>query len=100
MIAFFAQHKAKFTDYAECPSKYRTETIADQMFKRKIRVFKAGSKVDGTFGNETSTSWDTFTKTLSEGKFDPIRTGTMFPKRKDLTDRFGHSTDELQMWQT
>ena len=51
------------------------------MFKRKTRIFKAGSSVEGFFGSNGHMSWNKFENSIKNGEFDPIRTNTFWPKR-------------------
>ena len=74
MIKYFAKQQAQHREWVECPSKHRTETVADKLFKLKTRVFKAGSAVDGVFGDQKQTAWTTFCDSIREGHFDATRT--------------------------
>ena len=69
------------------------------MFKRKTRVFKAGTNLEGTFGNQRHTAWHEFENSIASGHFDRTLKGTLFPKRSDLTKTLS-GEQELSAWES
>ncbi len=65
------------------------------MERRKTRVFKAGSSVEGVFGNDKHTAWHSFTESFANGQYDKILKKSLYPKRKD----FASTSNELQSWE-
>ena len=97
MISFLRKQQFKFKDWVQCPSNYSKETVEDTMFNRKTRVFRAGSNVEGVFGDEGHTAWHTFEKTVGTQEFESTRSGKLFPHRSDFTKKY-NGVEELNLW--
>lgn len=69
------------------------------MYKRKTRVFKAGSDVEGVFGNDRHTAWKTFEHSFATGEYNSTLSGSSFPHRSDLS-RTISAKEELSAWET
>lgn len=56
------------------------------MSNRKTLVFRAGSHVDGRFGDDNHTSWQTFEHFgLGSKLFTKIHSNKLLPKRKEIS---------------
>lgn len=100
VVHYYAKQQAEFKDWVQCPSNYpgQFESVSETMFRRRTRVFKAGSDVEGTFGNDKSQAWKSFVKSIAKGDFHKTVNGTLFPKRSEVTQSCTKA-DDLSEWE-
>ena len=61
---FYKKQQLMFKDWVECPIKHSNLSANDLLKQRQTLVFRAGSAVDGIFGDNGHQAWHSFEKTL------------------------------------
>jgi hypothetical protein len=59
-IDYLGGQQKEFTRWVECPSHFEKEPIELVALKHETKIFKAGSSVEGVFGDHAHTAWEEF----------------------------------------
>jgi hypothetical protein len=98
-IEFFQNQQKEFTKWVECPSKFEKKTEEPAVLAKQTKLFLAGSKVDGRFGDDPHTAWSEYQKTMSRPQYKQIMSNTLYPKRARVHSVEPHEK-ELQDWES
>ena len=64
---FFERQQQQHKEWVQRPLNFDRRSINDLLELRKTRVFRAGTGVRQSFGNESHTAWNTFEKSVISG---------------------------------
>ena len=97
-IEYFTEQQRKFKIWVECPSKFEKPPEEPLALARQTRVFNAGSCVDGRFGDDPHTAWESYQRTMSTSPYKTIMSNSLYPKRARVASEMDHAT-ELASWE-
>ena len=97
-IEYFTEQQRKFKIWVECPSKFEKPSEEPLALKRQTKIFKAGSCVEGKFGDDPHTAWESYQRTMSTQPYKTIMSGNLYPKRARVASDMDHA-EELQDWE-
>ena len=87
MQEFLEKRKKDFTRWVECPSHFEKEPLEPAALARETKFFKAGTAVEGIFGDMGHTAWEEYQKTMSAPIYKTVMSGNLYPKRREVTDK-------------
>ena len=97
--AKYVEQQRKFTIWVESPSLFQKEPDVPPVLSQQSRIFKAGSCVEGTFGDQPHTAWESYVQTMGSPAYQTIVSGDLYPKRRELNQTQMPRTEELLQWE-